>query len=122
VILGGLALGAVGFVLLPEWTGEAGLLVAMMLLGVAGAADSVAPGAMLGDIVGARGGTVVAVFQMAGDLGAVLGPIAAGAAADSAGYGSAFAIGAVVAVLPLPFVLRAPETLIPRSADRHANL
>jgi MFS family permease len=117
VILGGLALGAVGFALMPGWTTEAGLLVAMMLLGVAGAADSVAPGAMLGDIVGARGGTVVAVFQMAGDLGAVLGPIAAGAAADSAGYGAAFAISAVVAVLPLPFVLLAPETLIPRSDD-----
>ena len=117
VILGGLALGAVGFALMPGWTTEAGLLVAMMLLGVAGAADSVAPGAMLGDIVGARGGTVVAVFQMAGDLGAVLGPIAAGAAADSAGYGAAFAISAVVAVLPLPFVVFAPETLIPRSDD-----
>jgi MFS family permease len=117
VILFGLAVGAVGFFLLPVWTAEIGLLAAMVLLGVAGAADSVAPGAMLGDIVGARGGTVVAVFQMAGDLGAVLGPIAAGAVADSAGYGSAFAISAVVALAPLPFVLFAPETLIPRSAD-----
>jgi len=70
---------------------------------------------MLGDIVGARGGTVVAVFQMAGDLGAVLGPIAAGAAADSGGYGPAFAISAAVALAPLPFVLFAPETLIPRA-------
>ena len=117
VILGGLALGAVGFFVLPVWTAEIGLLAAMVLLGVAGAADSVAPGAMLGDIVGARGGTVVAVFQMAGDLGAVLGPIAAGALADSAGYGPAFAVSAVVALAPLPFVLFAPETLVPRSAD-----
>jgi MFS transporter, DHA1 family, multidrug resistance protein len=117
VILGGLALGAVGFFVLPVWTAAIGLVAAMVLLGVAGAADSVAPGAMLGDIVGARGGTVVAVFQMAGDLGAVLGPIAAGAVADASGYGLAFAISAVVALAPLPFVLFAPETLIPRTQN-----
>ena len=114
VIIGGLAIGAVGFVLLPSWTSVLSLVVAMMLLGVAGAADAVAPGAVLGDVVGSRGGTVVAVFQMAGDLGAVIGPIAAGAAADANGYGLAFAISAAVALCPLPFVLYARETLIPR--------
>jgi MFS transporter, DHA1 family, multidrug resistance protein len=113
VIIGGLAIGAVGFLLLPAWTAVLGLLVAMALLGVAGAADSVAPGAMLGDIVGSRGGTVVAVFQMAGDLGAVIGPVAAGAMADSAGYGAAFGLAAIGAALPLPFVLSARETLVP---------
>jgi DHA1 family multidrug resistance protein-like MFS transporter len=117
VIVGGLALGAVGFVILALWTAALGLVLAMALLGVAGAADSVAPGAVLGDVVGARGGTVVAVFQMAGDLGAVLGPVAAGAAADAAGYGAAFAISAAVALSPLPFVLFARETLVPRSAN-----
>ena len=67
--------------------GRGGLLVAAVLLGVAGAADSVAPGAVMGDVVAGRGGTVVAVFQMAGDLGAVLGPVVAGAIADGGGYG-----------------------------------
>jgi MFS family permease len=117
VIIGGLAIGAVGFVLLPSWTTVLSLVVAMMLLGVAGAADAVAPGAVLGDVVGSRGGTVVAVFQMAGDLGAVIGPIAAGAAADANGYGLAFAISAAVALSPLPFVLNARETLIPRTSN-----
>ena len=111
VIIGGLAVGAVGFLLLPSLTSRLGLMVAMMLLGVAAAADSVAPGAVLGDVVGSRGGTVVAVFQMAGDLGAVLGPVLAGAVADSAGYRVAFAISAAVALLPLPFTALARETL-----------
>lgn len=115
VIVGGLAVGAVGFVLLPTWTALSGLVIAMVLLGVAAAADSVAPGAVLGDVVGSRGGTVVAVFQMAGDLGAVIGPIAAGAAADANGYGLAFGISAAAALCPLPFVLIARETLIPRT-------
>ncbi len=117
VIIGGLAIGAVGFLLLPSWTTAVSLIVSMMLLGVAGAADAVAPGAVLGDVVGSRGGTVVAVFQMAGDLGAVIGPIAAGAAADANGYGLAFAISAAVALSPLPFVLYARETLIPRTSN-----
>ncbi len=117
VIMGGLAVGAVGFILLPSWTSVLSLVIAMMLLGVAGAADAVAPGAVLGDVVGSRGGTVVAVFQMAGDLGAVIGPIAAGAAADANGYGLAFAISAAVALSPLPFVLFARETLIPRTTN-----
>ncbi len=116
VIMGGLGLGAVGFALLPSIPTLAGLLAAMVLLGFAGAADSVAPGAVLGDVVGSRGGTVVAVFQMAGDLGAVLGPVAAGAIADAHGYGPAFAVTALVALAPLPFVARAPETLAPMPA------
>jgi MFS family permease len=114
VIIGGLALGAVGFALVPSVATLAGLLVAMVLLGVAGAADSVAPGAVLGDVVGNRGGTVVAVFQMAGDLGAVLGPVVAGAIADNHGYSPAFLISALVALTPLPFVAVARETLVRR--------
>ncbi len=111
VILLGLSLGAVGFVVLLAVDSTGGLLIAMVLLGVAGAADSVAPGAVLGDVVGGRGGTVVAVYQMAGDMGSILGPITAGAIADGHGYGAAFAISAGVALLPLPFVAIARETL-----------
>jgi MFS family permease len=112
VIVLGLGLGAVGFVLLPVLASAIGLLACMVLLAFAGAADSVAPGAVLGDIVGGRGGTVVATFQMAGDLGAILGPITAGAIADASGFGPAFLVSAIVAVTPLPFVLAAPETLV----------
>ncbi|MGN6607425.1 MAG: MFS transporter [Jatrophihabitans sp.] len=111
VIIFGLALGAVGFVLLPVLDGRVGLVLAMALLGVAGAADSVAPGAVMGDVVGGRGGTVVAAFQMAGDLGAILGPIVAGAVADGAGFGVALVVCAAVCLAPILLVLAAPETL-----------
>ena len=111
VIAGGLLIGAVGFVLLPTLPTAAGLMVAMVLLGVAGAADSTAPGAVMGDVVAGRGGTVVAVFQMAGDVGAVLGPIVAGWVADGPGYGATFGVSALVCVLPVLVVAAAPETL-----------
>ncbi|MDT4944849.1 MAG: transporter, family, multidrug resistance protein, partial [Pseudonocardiales bacterium] len=112
VIIAGLLVGAVGFVLLPAAASLIGLLVAMALLGVAGAADSVAPGAVMGDVVAGRGGTVVAVFQMSGDLGAVIGPLAAGWIADWQGYAATFVVSAVVSAAPVPAVLAAPETLV----------
>jgi MFS family permease len=111
VIMIGLLIGSVGFVLLPSVPTVVGLLVAMALLGVAGAADSVAPGALMGDVVGGRGGTVVAVFQMSGDLGAVIGPVAAGWIADGFGYPATFLVSAAVSAAPLPLVAAAPETL-----------
>jgi MFS family permease len=69
---------------------------------------------VLGDVVGSRGGTVVAVFQMSGDLGAVLGPIAAGWIADWQGYAATFIVSAVISAAPVFAVAIAPETLVPK--------
>ena len=114
VIMVGLVIGAAAFVLLPAVPAAIGLMLAAVLLGVGGAADSVAPGAVLGDVVAGRGGTVVAVFQMAGDLGAVLGPVVTGFVADGAGYTAAFVVSGIVCIAPVLVVASAPETL-PRS-------
>jgi MFS family permease len=111
VIVIGLLVGAGGFLLLPSAPAAGGLIAAATLLGVAGAADSVAPGAVMGDVVAGRGGTVVAVFQMSGDLGAVLGPVVAGWIADGAGYSTAFVVSAAVCAAPVVAVAAAPETL-----------
>jgi MFS family permease len=111
VIAFGLAVGTVSFLVLPAIPAIAGLVIATLLIGVAAAADSVAPGAVMGDVVAGRGGTVVAVFQMAGDLGTVLGPVVTGLVADHAGYSSAFVLCAVVCAAPILMVAAAPETL-----------
>lgn len=69
--------------------------------------------AAVADVVGAgrRGGTVLAGFQMASDIGAILGPLVAGAVAQWFGYGAAFGLTGLVAALALALWLRAPETL-----------
>ena len=69
--------------------------------------------AAVADVVGAerRGGTVLAGFQMAADVGAILGPLVAGAVAQGFGYGAAFGLTGLVAALALALWLRAPETL-----------
>jgi MFS family permease len=112
VIVVGLMMGGLAYVLLPTVPAVAGLVIATVLIGVAAASDSVAPGAMMGDVVAGKGGTVVAVFQMAGDLGAVLGPVVTGWVADAAGYPPAFVLCAAVCALPVLAVLAAPETLV----------
>jgi MFS family permease len=48
---------------------------------------------------------------MASDIGAILGPLVAGAVAQGFGYGAAFGLTGLVAVLALALWLRAPETL-----------
>ena len=111
VIVVGLFVGAIGFLLLPVLPATVGLLSVAVLLGVAAASDSVAPGAVMGDVVAGKGGTVVAVYQMAGDVGSVLGPVVTGWVADAAGYGPTFVLCAAVCVLPVFAVLSAPETL-----------
>jgi MFS transporter, DHA1 family, tetracycline resistance protein len=71
--------------------------------------------AAVADVVGstARGGNVLAGFQMAADVGAIVGPLAAGAVAQAAGFGAAFGLTGLVGALALALWLRAPETLPP---------
>lgn len=90
---------------------------AMAVFGVSGAFLGPAPSAVVGDVTRGRpGGTVVAVFQMVSDFGAIIGPLAAGAVLDSAGFGAAFGIGAVIMGIGLVAALLMPETLGRRGA------
>ncbi|MDQ1740236.1 MAG: transporter, family, multidrug resistance protein [Pseudonocardiales bacterium] len=86
-------------------------LVAMAVFGLGSGLLDVAPGAMLGDVAGGRGGTAVATYQMAGDIGSLTGPVLAGALADSAGFSTAFALTTAVLLAGAVVAFRAPETL-----------
>jgi MFS family permease len=55
---------------------------------------------------------------MAGDIGAVVGPAAAGFLVDTASYGAAFGLAAVVLLVAAVLGIRAPET---RWQDRAAS-
>jgi MFS family permease len=86
-------------------------VVAMAVFGAGFAFLGVAPGAVVGDVVGGRGGTVVAAFQMASDLGAVVGPLLAGWLTDTYSYGAAFGATAGVLAVGTLLALVMPETL-----------
>jgi len=86
-------------------------LVAMVVFGLGSGLLDVAPGAMLGDVAGGRGGTVVAAYQMAGDVGSLTGPVLAGLLADSFGFSASFALTTAVLLAAAGVAFRAPETL-----------
>lgn len=87
-------------------------LVAMAVQGFSAAFLGSAPAAVVGDIMGGRkGGIVVATFQMMSDLGAVVGPLAAGFLMDAFDFDWAFAAGSALGLLAVIVVARMPETL-----------
>ena len=110
VIVSGCLVAAAGLVMLTLLPGLTGYLAAMAVFGLGSGFLDVGPAAMLGDILGRQGGTVVATYQMAGDVGTVSGPVTAGYLVDVASYGAAFGLGAGVLGLAAVLGLFAPET------------
>ncbi|MGQ0843666.1 MAG: MFS transporter [Sporichthyaceae bacterium] len=110
LIIAGTSGGVVGSLLLAFVENEVGFLVAMVAFGIAAACLSVGPAAVVGDVVVGRGGTVVATYGMAADVGAVVGPLLAGFLAEHVSYEAAFLSTAVVASLGLAMAIRMPET------------
>ena len=110
VIVSGCLVAAAGLVMLALLPGLTGYLAAMAVFGLGSGFLDVGPAAMLGDILGRQGGTVVATYQMAGDVGTVSGPVTAGYLVDVASYGAAFGLGAGVLGLAAVLGLFAPET------------
>ena len=85
-------------------------LLGMALYGSGSALLGVSCAAIVGDVIGGRGGTPVAAFQMASDAGAFIGPLVAGFLADAASFEVAFLATAAVAGLAFATTLRMPET------------
>jgi len=110
VIIAGCAVSAVGMVMLAVLHGPWAFLAALAVAGFGSGLLDVAPAAMIGDIIDRGGGTLVASYQMAGDVGAVTGPVAGGILVDSASYGAAFGLAAAVLGGAARLGLLSPET------------
>jgi MFS family permease len=93
-------------------------LVASAVSGIGSGVLAPAQQATVADVIGskARGGPVLAAFQMSADIGAVIGPIAAGLLADHLSYAAAFAVTGALSLVAALVWLRAPETL-PRDGE-----
>jgi MFS family permease len=85
-------------------------MIGMALYGTGSAMLSVSCAAVVGDVIGGRGSTPVAAFQMASDAGAFLGPLVAGLLADAASFEVAFLATAAVSGLAFATTLVMPET------------
>ncbi len=96
-------------------------LVAMSIIGVGGAYLSTTPSSIVGDIIRGRGGQVIAVFQMAGDAGMIVGPIIIGLLSDVYSYRTAIGVSAIVFALGAILTTQIPETrqsYLPENSER----
>jgi MFS family permease len=108
-IVGAYALGAVVLMAMP-FVGDIWTLTALLCVyGVAAAFMGTAPAAAVGDAAGARSGQPVAVFSAFSDLGAVVGPLAAGALVDAVSFPVAFASAVVLMLAASLYALRMPR-------------
>jgi len=107
LVVGGLvtSLSLVGLALA---TGPVSLLLAMTVFAAGASLLGVAPAAIVGDVVEGKGGTAIAVWQMASDLGSVIGPLAAGLLIDRGSFGVALVVSAVVVGVCALLGLRVP--------------
>jgi MFS family permease len=80
----------------------------LCVYGVAAAFLGTAPAASVGDAAGARGGRPVAVFSMASDFGAIVGPLVAGWLVEVASFPVAFGVAAAFLVLAAAYAVRMP--------------
>jgi MFS family permease len=106
----GSALAAVSMLLLALSGSIVAYVASMLLFGIASGFLGTAPAAVVGDVVQGRGGTVVAAFQMAADLGAIVGPIVAGWLVDGYSYSAAWLVTAAVLSVATLASAMAPET------------
>ncbi|WP_182348120.1 MFS transporter [Tomitella gaofuii] len=113
MVLAGLVVTGVGTAALGLSAGSAMLVVTSFVAGAGAGLLNAPQQAAVADLIGAdrRGGSVLAGFQMLSDVGAIIGPIAAGFLAEQASYSVAFAVtGAVCLLAAIPWA-GAPETL-----------
>ncbi|WP_431971047.1 MFS transporter [Nocardia sp. bgisy134] len=111
------ALGTAGLGYAPDlgW-----LLATSVVAGLGSGMLTPTQQAALADIIGpkARGGPVLAGFQMAADLGTVVGPIAVGALAQHTSYGLALAVtGTLLAIAAAAWAV-VPEPLQRHTAEQ----
>ena len=107
----GLATTSIAVLVLPPATGV--FLLAMATFGLGASFLASVPAAIVGDVSPAKGGKAVAVFQMVADLGAVVGPLAAGWLTDTYSFQVAFAVSAGVLGLGVIAALAMPRTITP---------
>ena len=100
----------IGVLLLTFATNIWIFLLSMAVLGFGGAFLATVPASIVGDIIKGKGGKVIAVFQMAGDAGMIVGPILVGFLTDNYSYQTAFLVSAVISAIAILLSVLLPET------------
>lgn len=108
-IIGSYSVAAAVMIAIPFAPNIAVLIVLLSVFGVAAAFMGTAPAASVGDAAGANSGQPVAVFSAISDLGAIVGPLAAGALLDAFSYPAAFGSAVILLAIAAVYALRMPK-------------
>ena len=85
-------------------------LLSMVIFGLGGAFLSTTPANIVGDVIRGKSGQVIALFQMSGDAGMIVGPLTVGFLSDIFSFRVAFAFSALVFSVGVILAYRLPET------------
>lgn len=108
-IIGSYAVAAAAMLAIPFAGNIVILIILLSIFGIAAAFMGTAPAASVGDAAGVKSGQPVAVFSAISDLGAIVGPLVAGALLDAFGYPAAFASAVILLAVASLYALRMPH-------------
>ncbi len=112
-VLAGLMICGVGTIVMGLTESVALFLITSFVAGLGSGLSNPSQQAAVADVVGskARGGPVLATFQMTADVGTVIGPVVAGLLAQYLSFSTAFAVtGVIMLVAAVPWFLAGRRT------------
>ena len=110
ILVIGTTIAFVGIVIMTLTLNPLMFFISMAIIGLGNAFLASAPATIVGDLIEGKGGQVIALFQMAGDAGMIVGPVIVGFIADHYGYRAAFGLSGLVFCIAIVLSIKMPET------------
>ena len=117
ILIVGTSIAMVGIICMTLTLNPAMYILTMAILNLGNAFLATAPATIVGDLIEGKGGQVIALFQMAGDAGMIVGPVVVGFIADHYGYRSAFGLSGLVFCIAIVLSIKMPETRKSRASQ-----
>jgi MFS family permease len=117
VLIIGTSIALVGIIIMTLTLNPLMFFISMAIIGLGNAFLASAPATIVGDLIEGKGGQVIALFQMAGDAGMIVGPVVVGFVADQYGYRTAFALSGLVFCIAIVLSIKMPETRKSRASQ-----
>ena len=110
ILVIGTTIALVGIIIMTLTLNPLMFFICMAIMGLGNAFLASAPATIVGDLIEGKGGQVIALFQMAGDAGMIVGPVVVGFIADHYGYRAAFGLSGLVFCIAIVLSIKMPET------------
>ncbi len=117
VLIVGTTVALVGIIIMTATLNPLMFFISMAIIGLGNAFLASAPATIVGDLIEGKGGQVIALFQMAGDAGMIVGPVVVGFVADHYGYRAAFGLSGLVFCIAIVLSIKMPETRKSRASQ-----